>query len=198
LPRRIWAEYEKKDKSAKRHRPQLYDSTNLVYRIQTKYEANLARGRRNYTVRYRDQSCSCGMWQMYRRPCSHAFTVCRFRRENPLHMYNVVYHSETFRAQYAHGFLPIRDADEWSQASWTLRADETRFNQKRKSKRGKRIFNEMDYPAGRRRCTNCKVPGHNKSTCKLPRPVNQPESSNSRSRKGGKKSKSKAAAPRSG
>jgi hypothetical protein len=114
-------------------------------------------------------------------------------------MYNVVYHSETFRAQYAHGFLPIRDADEWSQASWTLRADETRFNQKRKSKRGKRIFNEMDYPAGRRTCTNCKVPGHNKSTCKLPpRPVNQPESSNSRSTKGGKKSKSKAAAPRSG
>ncbi|KAD4585227.1 hypothetical protein E3N88_22828 [Mikania micrantha] len=136
----------------------------VISRLQTNED-----GGNDYTVEYRKKTCTCGKWQIYRFPCSHAIAVCHWRGDQPHDFVNYRFHTATYRAQYDGHFYPLSHSDHWREADWRIRGDTSRITVLRGRRRARRIHNEMDvhYPEERRTrlCGLCRQPGHTINRC---------------------------------
>ena len=134
-----------------------------VYKVVTQRHVD-GKGGHTHTVHYYKHVCSCGKWQMYRLPCSHALDVCRRRYDNPHDIVHQVHHTRTFFDQYSGKFVPMAHSDYWSDPGWKLQPNPTCFVSQRRGRiRASRIRNEQDErdPDKPRRCSICHQIGHN-------------------------------------
>ncbi|GJZ82169.1 uncharacterized protein Tco_0647163 [Tanacetum coccineum] len=117
-----WRIFKKNDTHAQSHRLQEFDNRKVMTRRQIN-----GSGGNVHTVKYLERTCTCGKWQAYRFPCSHALAICRQRRDNPLHIVDNVYFTLTFRQQYSATFNPLPHIDYWINPRGSIQADPTKL-----------------------------------------------------------------------
>ncbi|KAL3502551.1 hypothetical protein ACH5RR_037000 [Cinchona calisaya] len=163
-----WKRLLSADKKGAGHSVMVFDQSAGVYRIKTPRRVT-GRGGNVQTVNYVQQTCTCGKWQMYRFPCSHALAVYRHKGDEPTRLLADHYTTRIYRDQYSVSrFVPQSNPDELPPIHWQLRGDDNMLVERRASRvRARRIRNEMDIRDRRepRRCTNYQEPGHNCRSC---------------------------------
>jgi hypothetical protein len=167
LTPRMWQAFQVREQQSTTHNIDVYDIDNGVFKVRSRFERN-AEGENDFTVKFNAKSCSCGIWQNQRFPCSHAIAVCGHTDTNATSMLCKYYKTRTWKSQYQAAFIPLRDICYWREASWMIQADPTRMVTQRGRKRSRRIRNEMDNPDNRpkqRRCGLCGVHGHSRNKC---------------------------------
>ncbi|XP_042058817.1 uncharacterized protein LOC121803156 [Salvia splendens] len=145
-------------------------------RSRPRVENGKAKGDNRLDVEFMDSKCSCGKWQMWRVPCSHACTVARDRGNSMFELIDKHNHKATWEAQYyGVSFQAPRHQDYWANPGWKLRiTPEQLLPRKRGPDRRRRIPNQMDVreedePRAPRKCRNCGVEGHDRRNCTVGR-----------------------------
>ncbi|XP_042027123.1 uncharacterized protein LOC121774290 [Salvia splendens] len=145
-------------------------------RSRPRVEKGQAKGNNRQDVEFMDSKCSCGKWQMWRVPCSHACTVARDRGNSMFELIDKHNHKATWEAQYyGVSFQAPRHEDYWANPGWKLRiTPEQLLPRKRGRGRTRRIPNQMDVreedePRAPRKCRNCGVEGHDRRNCTVGR-----------------------------
>ncbi|XP_042005860.1 uncharacterized protein LOC121754591 [Salvia splendens] len=145
-------------------------------RSRPRVEKGQAKGNNRQDVEFMDSKCSCGKWQMWRVPCSHACTVARDRGNSMFELIDKHNHKATWEAQYyGVSFQAPRHEDYWANPGWKLRiTPEQLLPRKRGRGRTRRIPNQMDVreedePRAPRKCRNCGVDGHDRRNCTIGR-----------------------------
>ncbi|CAD5333678.1 unnamed protein product [Arabidopsis thaliana] len=64
-------------------------------------------GNMKFFVHRSDRACTCGIWQLYRYPCSHVIAVFRRLNIDHLQYVNKFYNTESFLGVYAADFNPL-------------------------------------------------------------------------------------------
>ncbi|KAI5682499.1 hypothetical protein M9H77_03727 [Catharanthus roseus] len=64
-----------------------------------------------YTLKMNKKSCSCGKWQEYTLPCSHALAAYRDNSTRPNAYVPDIYSFETYRRTYQSNFYPVGHED---------------------------------------------------------------------------------------
>nr|XP_027069017.1 uncharacterized protein LOC113694296 [Coffea arabica] len=163
FPPKIWRKFKNSDQKAGCHRVVEFDGSSGVYKVVTGRRVD-GKGGNTQTVKYFENTCSCGKWQCYRLPCSHVLAVCRHRRDNPGALVDPQFTKRRWAVQYSGKFNPLPHRDTWLQPDWELQADRSKYVARRAGRiRARRIRNEMDERdlEELRRCTNCHQSGHN-------------------------------------
>ncbi|CAI9112220.1 OLC1v1012635C1 [Oldenlandia corymbosa var. corymbosa] len=121
-------------------------------------------------VLYANRECTCGRWQTFRFPCSHALRVARELGDDPFPLFDPCYTTHQWYQQFSGEFNPIMEP--WPKATWQIRPDDTKLvhHAGRGRKRVNRKKGVMDYTSksGQRRlqtCSLCKLQGHNARAC---------------------------------
>ncbi|XP_042032911.1 uncharacterized protein LOC121779628 [Salvia splendens] len=145
-------------------------------RSRPRVEKGQAKGNNRQDVEFMDSKCSCGKWQMWRVPCSHACTVARDRDNSMFELIDKHNHKATWEAQYyGVSFQAPRHEDYWANPGWKLRITlEQLLPRKRGRGRTRKIPNQMDVreedePRAPRKCRNCGVEGHDRRNCTVGR-----------------------------
>ncbi|XP_042032361.1 uncharacterized protein LOC121779085 [Salvia splendens] len=145
-------------------------------RSRPRVENGKSKGDNRQDVEFMDSKCSCGKWQMWRVPCSHACTVARDRGNSIFELIDKHNHKATWEAQYyGVSFQAPRHQDYWANPGWKLRiTPEQLLPRKRGRGRTRRIPNKMDIreedePRAPRKCRNCGVEGHDRRNCTVGR-----------------------------
>ncbi|XP_042059615.1 uncharacterized protein LOC121804140 [Salvia splendens] len=145
-------------------------------RSRPRVENGKAKGDNRQDVEFMDSKCSCGKWQMWRVPCSHAYTVARDRGNSIFELIDKHNHKATWEAQYyGVSFQAPRHQDYWANPGWKLRiTPEQLLPRKRGRGRTRRIPNQMDVreedePRAASKCMNCGVEGHDRRNCTVGR-----------------------------
>ncbi|KAD6119519.1 hypothetical protein E3N88_10790 [Mikania micrantha] len=171
LPPRMWRLFNHRDSRSREHQIFLFDLIEARYRVISRLQTN-EDGGNDYTVEYRKKTCTCGKWQIYRFPCSHAIAVCHWRGEEPHEIVNNRFHTSTYRAQYSGHFYPLTHCAHWREPGWKIRGDTSRITVSRGRRRARRIHNEMDthYAEERRPrlCGLCREPDVMDEAAKVP------------------------------
>lgn len=129
------------------------------------------KGGNSYEVKYLRKMCSCGKWQMWRLPCSHAAAVARDRGDNILRLVSKNYLKSNWVKQYSFGFRSLRHQDYWEIPPWTLECSVGQFVPRSRGRyRKARIQNQMDenepdQPRRQRSCKICRQVGHDRRNC---------------------------------
>ncbi|XP_042065594.1 uncharacterized protein LOC121809116 [Salvia splendens] len=90
-------------------------------RSRPRVENGKAKGDNRQEVEFMDSKCSCGKWQMWRVPCSHACTVARDRGNSIFELIDKHNHKATWEAQYyGVSFQAPRHQDYWANPGWKL------------------------------------------------------------------------------
>ncbi|XP_024011367.1 uncharacterized protein LOC112086626 [Eutrema salsugineum] len=128
-----------------------------------------------YAVHLWEQSCTCRAFQLLGIPCEHAIAAGIRDGVRVETLVNVHYTVQYRRLAYEAMIMPVPDMDTLERT--TNESGKVRLgppNVRRPPGRPKktRIFSKGEFKrVARRRCTRCRVRGHNKSTCKGPIPV---------------------------
>ncbi|XP_042005770.1 uncharacterized protein LOC121754488 [Salvia splendens] len=145
-------------------------------RSRPRVEKGQAKGNDRQDAEFMDLKCSCGKWQMWRVPCSHACTVARDRGNSMFELIDKHDHKATWEAQYyGVSFQAPRHEDYWANPGWKLRiTPEQLLPRKRGQGRTRRIPNQMDVRKedelrAPRKCRNCGVEGHDRRNCTVGR-----------------------------
>ncbi|KAG7531697.1 MULE transposase domain [Arabidopsis suecica] len=70
-------------------------------------------GNKKFFVQRSDWACTCGIWQLYKHPCSHVIAVCRRLNIEHLQYVNEFYNTENFLGVYAAAFNPLPGVSDW-------------------------------------------------------------------------------------
>uniref|UniRef100_A0A2N9EWY4 SWIM-type domain-containing protein n=1 Tax=Fagus sylvatica TaxID=28930 RepID=A0A2N9EWY4_FAGSY len=162
--------FEKNKEKAAKHGPVTrYDRRSGIFAVQTPVNAFSAnRGNHIQVVNLFEKNCTCGKWQLYRIPCSHAIAVCNNVSVDVRQFIDPFYTLTERLACYDHSFMPIHDKGYWRNVEGPRLIPNPA--QKRGSGRPKatRIRNEMDWierQSGRPSCGICREEGHNRRRC---------------------------------
>ncbi|CAI9102553.1 OLC1v1000842C1 [Oldenlandia corymbosa var. corymbosa] len=140
--------------------------------VQFKFKENSGSSQRptKQVVLYANRECTCGRWQTFRFPCSHALRVARELGDDPFPLFDPCYTTHQWYQQFSGEFNPIMEP--WPKATWQIRPDDTKLvhHAGRGRKRVNRKKGVMDYTSksGQRRlqtCSLCKLQGHNARAC---------------------------------
>ncbi|XP_024010366.1 uncharacterized protein LOC112085385 [Eutrema salsugineum] len=127
-----------------------------------------------YAVHLWEQSCTCRAFQLLGIPCEHAIAAGIRDGVRVETLVNIHYTVQYRRLAYEAMIMPVPDIDTLERT--TNESGKVRLgppNVRRPPGRPKktRIFSKGEFKrVARRRCTRCRVRGHNKSTCKGPIP----------------------------
>nr|XP_043629956.1 uncharacterized protein LOC122601258 [Erigeron canadensis] len=159
--------FKVREQHASTHTLDAFDIDKGVYKVRARYQRN-AQGGNDFTVKFKDKTCSCGIWQTQRFSCSHAIGVCGHTDTNVGDMLSRYYTTRTWRSQYQATFNPLRDVAYWREPTWMIKADSSNMVRQRGRRQTRRIRNEMDNPDNSstqsRKCGICSQPDHNKSS----------------------------------
>ncbi|CAH2080226.1 unnamed protein product [Thlaspi arvense] len=78
-------------------------------------------GNKRLVVHRSDRVCTCGIWQLYKYPCSHMLAVCKRLNIDHLQYVNDFYNTERSLEAYAAEFNPVPRVSDWPEASETPR-----------------------------------------------------------------------------
>ncbi|KAI5650191.1 hypothetical protein M9H77_36196 [Catharanthus roseus] len=88
-----------------------------------------------YTLQMNNKSFSCGKWQTYTLPYSHALAICR---ENGMRAY-------TYLRTYQDNFHPVFSENFWRDVPYNLTFYPSNMNKERGRKHDMQFQGEMDY-----------------------------------------------------
>ncbi|XP_042064014.1 uncharacterized protein LOC121807766 [Salvia splendens] len=171
-----WELFQKNDQRGRRHHVRTTSIARGIYDVLT-YHRGPGRGHNIHVVDYREKICSCGKWQTWRMPCSHAVAVLRERSDDIFSHVDTRYHTSVWIHQYAAVFRPLRHQDYWYEPEWTLECSPARLLPRSRGRYNRRrIQNQMDEreedaPRAPPRCRICGETGHNRRKCTLGRVV---------------------------
>ncbi|XP_042027176.1 uncharacterized protein LOC121774330 [Salvia splendens] len=122
----LWArdKLDANDAKGQMHYCSVLDREIGHYRIRSRprVEKGQAKGNNRQDDEFMDLKCSCGKWQMWRVPCSHACTVARDRGNSMFELIDKHNHKATWEAQYyGVSFQAPRHEDYWANPGWKLR-----------------------------------------------------------------------------
>lgn len=133
-----------------------------MYKVTTGVHGD--KGGNMHTVHLNKMSCTCGKFEIYKMPCSHAMKVCEKMGRVAVDLVDRFYSSREMIATYSSHFLPMVHEDYWAPSPFHLMPNETRVNKQPGRPRSTRIQNEMDRTR-RHKCLLCGENGHNRNKC---------------------------------
>ncbi|CAI9113837.1 OLC1v1014522C1 [Oldenlandia corymbosa var. corymbosa] len=171
LPPKPMNLYEGARKKSLRQKVNRFSKKNQKYEVVTIAHDNQPwKAEEKQVVLYADRECTCGRWQTFRFPCSHALRVVRELGDDPFPLFDPCYTTQQWYQQFSGEFNPIMEP--WPKATWQIRPDDTKLvhHAGRGRKRVNRKKGVMDYTSkfGQRRlqtCSLCKLQGHNARAC---------------------------------
>ncbi|CAI9109367.1 OLC1v1009178C1 [Oldenlandia corymbosa var. corymbosa] len=163
--------YEEARKKSLRQKVNRFSKRNQKYEVVTIAPDNQPwKADEKQVVLYANRECTCGRWQTFRFPCSHALRVARELGDDPFPLFDPCYTTHQWYQQFSGEFNPIMEP--WPKATWQIRPDDTKLvhHAGRGRKRVNRKKGVMDYTSksGQRRlqtCSLCKLQGHNARAC---------------------------------
>ncbi|CAI9117480.1 OLC1v1018880C1 [Oldenlandia corymbosa var. corymbosa] len=171
LPPKPMKLYEEARKKSLRQKVNRFCKKNQKYEVVTIAPDNQQwKAEEKQVVLYVDRECTCGRWQTFRFPYSHAPRVARGLGDDPFPLFDPCYSMHQWYQQFPGEFNPIMEP--WPKATWQIRPDNTKLvhHAGRGRKRVNRKKGVMDYTSksGQRRlqtCSLCKPQGHNARAC---------------------------------
>ncbi|CAI9102587.1 OLC1v1000878C1 [Oldenlandia corymbosa var. corymbosa] len=171
LPPKPMKLYEEAQKKSLRQKINQFSKKNQKYEVVTIAPDNQPwKAEEKQVVLYADQECTCGRWQTFRFPCSHALRVACELGDDPFPLFDPCYTTQQWYQQFSGEFNPIMEP--WPKATWQIKPDDTKLvhHAGRGRKRVNRKKGVMDYTSksGQQRlqtCSLCKLQGHNARAC---------------------------------
>ncbi|KAK2382377.1 hypothetical protein QL285_069917 [Trifolium repens] len=134
-----------------------------------------------FSVSLGTKECSCRKWMLTGLPCRHAIACMRHMDIDPDQYVPNYFRRETYEACYHPIIYPTNGQNLWVKTAFTdlqpppIKRQPGRPKKKRNKEAHelKRDDSQMNRAFHGIVCGRCKLPGHNKSTCKLPCPPQQ-------------------------
>ncbi|KAK4407750.1 hypothetical protein Sango_0356000 [Sesamum angolense] len=109
-------------------------------------------GMNTHVVKIANRECSCGKWNQFGIPCSHAQKVCGAYNISAASMIKDYYDVMAYNNTYSKHFEPVQSEDYWDDPNFQLVYDPTIRTVTRPSRnQTTRIHNEMDWRQTRAR-----------------------------------------------
>ncbi|CAI9115141.1 OLC1v1015978C1 [Oldenlandia corymbosa var. corymbosa] len=146
LPPKPMKMYEEAGKKSLRQKVNRFSKRNQKYEVVTIAPDNQPwKAEEKQVVLYANRECTCGRWQTFRFPCSHALRVARELGDDPLPLFDPCYTMHQWYQQFSGEFNPIMEP--WPKATWQIRPDDTKLvhHAGRGRKRVNRKKGVMDY-----------------------------------------------------
>ncbi|KAK2408033.1 hypothetical protein QL285_043581 [Trifolium repens] len=129
-----------------------------------------------YIVDLNKLECSCRRWMLTGIPCCHAIACYIDRHEDPESAIPSMFRKEAYEDVYSHIIYPTNCENLWVKTPYVDILPPPLRRAPGRPKRSRNKDADEKRPetgnAGRKgmvgRCTKCKQPGHNKTTCKAP------------------------------
>ena len=121
-----------------------------------------------YIVNLQERTCNCGLWNVYKIPCSHAFAGYSHCRVDVMQGVDDILKIDAYEKTWEPEFFPIAHPDYWPEDTLpNLVANPIRRRTNRGKGQSTRRHNEMDWGShkGTTRCSICKQVGHDRRTC---------------------------------
>ncbi|XP_071724990.1 uncharacterized protein, partial [Rutidosis leptorrhynchoides] len=167
--------YERYRLRAWKHTVKKFRSDEFKYSVRTAIRGP-GYGGNKHTVRFGECKCTCGKWETYRIPCSHAMAVAAIIEYDSMDLVAPYYTTAGWQQQFSGDLNPVDD-DMWSgNVEWQLLPDDSRMvhHSGPGRKRFLRRKGAMDYAnrKGRRgpSCSRCGSLDHIITGCKISRP----------------------------
>ncbi|XP_050211690.1 uncharacterized protein LOC126661854 [Mercurialis annua] len=153
---------------------QTYDRSTMTCKVETRKNHSNGRGGNTHTVNLQHKKCTCGKFQQFKLPCSHAMAVCAKEKLNPLEFVHWHYQTKFAIQCWNTPFKVLRAGTYWKKSG----VGEPHFipNPEWRRKRGRpvnqRFRNEMDQEyredPSPNWCSRCCRRGHNANDCTNP------------------------------
>jgi len=115
------------------------------------------------------KTCSCRVWQVTGKPCSHALAfIAKLSREVQMDEFVHEYFSvDRFRKTYDGTFTPMTSKDQWPKVDLGYKIQKPKLRRKPGRPRKSRIkaYDEISTSKKRRPCTECNELGHTAKHC---------------------------------
>ncbi|KAK4387742.1 hypothetical protein Sango_2380800 [Sesamum angolense] len=109
-------------------------------------------GMNTHVVKIANRECSCGKWNQFGIPCSHAQKVCGAYNISAASMVKDYYDVMAYNNTYSKHFEPVQSEDYWDDSNFQLVHDPTIRTVTRPGRnQTTRIHNEMDWRQTRAR-----------------------------------------------
>ncbi|CAI9103005.1 OLC1v1001414C1 [Oldenlandia corymbosa var. corymbosa] len=160
LPPKPMKLYEEARKKSLRQKVNRFNKRNQKYEVVTIALDNQPwKAEEKQVVLYANRECTCGRWQTFRFPCSHALRVARELGDDPFPLFDPCYTTHQWYQQFSREFNPIMEP--WPKAKWQIRPDDTKLVHHAGGgrKRVNRKKGVMDYTSksGQRRLQTCSL-----------------------------------------
>ncbi|CAI9099624.1 OLC1v1036474C1 [Oldenlandia corymbosa var. corymbosa] len=118
--------YEEARKKSLRQKVNRFSKRNQKYEVVTIAPDNQPwKADEKQVVLYANRECTCGRWQTFRFPCSHALRVARELGDDPFPLFDPCYTTHQWYQQFSGEFNPIMEP--WPKATWQIRPDDTKL-----------------------------------------------------------------------
>ncbi|KAL0413196.1 UNVERIFIED_CONTAM: hypothetical protein Sradi_1521300 [Sesamum radiatum] len=151
----LWTDFAKKkftdwgEKSIT-HTVTKYDHLQQSASVVTKRQQGL--GFNTHVVKLANRECSCGKWNQFGIPCSHAQKVCAAYNINAASMVKDYYDVRAYKNTYSKALQPVQSEEYWDVPNFELVHDTTiRTSTRPGRSQTSRIQNEMDWRQTRAR-----------------------------------------------
>ena len=118
-------------------------------------------------VNLKEETCTCGKWEINKFPCSHVLSACAYLHLNSSQFVHRYYSIVEYSLTWASEFSPLPHEAYWPPCSTTLLPNSDSIRNERGRPRSTRLRNGMDIKEGKKtnRCGICRQGGHNQQTC---------------------------------
>ncbi|XP_050213209.1 uncharacterized protein LOC126664727 [Mercurialis annua] len=107
---------KKRGDKARFHVSQTYDRTTMTCKVETRKNHTSGRGENTHTVNLQQKKCTCGKFQQFKLPCSHAMAVCAKEKLNPHDFVHWHYQTKFAVQCWNTPFKPLRDRTYWGES----------------------------------------------------------------------------------
>ena len=154
---------------ANRHKVTMFNRRDQLFEVITGPRPTTygVKGGTKHIVKLLERTCTCGKWQIYKIPCSHACAALSTQRMDSM-AYVEDWYTMAIQVQcYQYGFFPYGDQSTWPPLDTHVVLPDTSRVRGKGRPRSTRIHNEMDIrePSRKTNCGFCKKEGHNKRSC---------------------------------
>ncbi|KAL0403621.1 UNVERIFIED_CONTAM: hypothetical protein Sradi_2002900 [Sesamum radiatum] len=151
----LWTDFAKKKftdwgRKSITHTVTKYDHLQQSASVVTKRQQGL--GFNTHVVKLANRECSCGKWNQFGIPCSHAQKVCAAYNINAASMVKDYYDVRAYKNTYSKALQPVQSEEYWDVPNFELVHDTTiRTSTRPGRSQTSRIQNEMDWRQTRAR-----------------------------------------------
>ncbi|XP_038713370.1 uncharacterized protein LOC120007236 [Tripterygium wilfordii] len=168
-PPQVLADIFRERESSKRQHVRMFNHNPPTFHITTRVRRtdNNQGGVRCHVVclLQGSESCSCNMWRLYHRPCSHVFAACSAMNIGYSHLMEDYFTLSAYANCYRPTFYPIPDETQWPEYTGPRILPDPDLRRSKKSRpKSTRLTNGMDMREAKShyKCSICHQSGHNK------------------------------------